>query len=99
MTTGTLGYDFNDKLPSRYETNAATRCGSLAPDTQWRPKNAGFERDFVCFYWDIPCSPEPGDRDCNDHDMIKAIVEEHDPNAAAEVPMPDDGRYDTATAV
>jgi hypothetical protein len=99
MTTGTLGYDFNDKLPSRYETNAATRCGSLAPDTQWRPKNAGFERDFVCFYWDIPCSPEPGDRDCKDHDMIKAIVEEHDPNAAAEVPMPDDGRYDTATAV
>jgi hypothetical protein len=56
MTTGTLGYDFNDKLPSRFEANAGTRCDSLAPDAQWRPKNAEFERDFVCLFWDVPCA-------------------------------------------
>jgi hypothetical protein len=42
MTTGTLGYDFNDKIPNRFEA-AGTHCDSLAPDAQWRPKNAGFE--------------------------------------------------------
>jgi hypothetical protein len=88
MTTGTLGYDFNDKIPNRFEA-AGTHCDSLAPDAQWRPKNAGFERDLVCFFWDIPCSPEPGVRDCKDHDMMEAVVGEHDPNAEAEGSMPD----------
>jgi hypothetical protein len=29
---------------------------------------------------------------CKDHDMMEAIVGDHDPNAEAEESMPDDGK-------
>jgi hypothetical protein len=60
MSTGTTENSYDDRNPSRDQDQSSNICESNAPGTGWWPKNAGFMRDFVCYFNDVPCLPGPG---------------------------------------